>query len=252
MDSGLYAAYTGLAARMQALDSAANNLANAGTTGYRAQRDYFSGVLAGGVDQDGSAEASQVGQSVNGFGVLGGDLLDMGQGQLTATGNPLDFALQGQGFFAIQTANGVRYTRDGSFLRSSTGVLETSQGEPVLDANQKSITIPTGTIHVGPDGSISVATADGSSIVGKVGVFDFSDRRALIAEGANRFAADGVKPTAGSATVVQGSVEGSNEDAIHGTMQMVLIQRQAEMMQKALSVFDNSFDKIAAEDLPRV
>jgi len=51
---------------------------------------------------------------------------------------------------------------------------------------------------------------------------------------------------------VQGSVEGSNEDAIHGTMQMVLVQRQAEMMQKALSVFDNSFDKIAAEDLPRV
>ena len=118
MDSGLYAAYTGLLARTQALDTAANNLANAGTTGFRAQRDYFSGVLAGGIDQDASADASQVGQSVNGFGVLGGNLLDMGQGQLTTTGNPLDLALQGQGFFAIQTANGVRYTRDGSFLRS--------------------------------------------------------------------------------------------------------------------------------------
>jgi flagellar basal-body rod protein FlgF/flagellar basal-body rod protein FlgG len=204
------------------------------------------------MDQDASAGASQVGQSVNGFGILGGDLLDMGQGQLATTGNPLDFALQGQGFFAIQTKNGIRYTRDGAFLRSSTGVLETGQGEPVLDINQKAITIPTGEVHVGPEGNISVTTPDGTALVGQVGVFDFADRSALIAEGTNRFAADGVKPVASDATVVQGSVEGSNEDAIHGTMQLVLVQRQAEMMQKALSVFDNSFDKVAAEDLPRV
>ncbi|HZY73831.1 MAG TPA: flagellar hook basal-body protein [Edaphobacter sp.] len=252
MDSGLYAAYTGLLARTQALDTAANNLANAGTNGFRAQRDYFSGVLAGGMDQDASAGASQVGQSVNDFGILGGDLLDMGQGQLTATGNPLDFALQGQGFFAIQTKNGIRYTRDGAFLRSTAGVLETAQGEPVLDINRKTITIPTGEVHVGPDGNISVTTSDGTALVGQIGVFDFADRSVLIAEGTNRFAADGVKPVAGDAAVIEGSVEGSNEDAIHGTMQLILVQRQAEMMQKALSVFDNSFDKVAAEDLPRV
>jgi flagellar basal-body rod protein FlgF len=105
---------------------------------------------------------------------------------------------------------------------------------------------------VGPDGNISVTTPDGTALVGQVGVFDFADRSALLAEGTNRFAADGVKPVASNATVVQGSVEGSNEDAIHGTMQLVLVQRQAEMMQKALSVFDNSFDKVAAEDLPRL
>ncbi len=106
------------------------------------QHDYFSGVLAGGIDQD-PETASQVGQSVNGFGVLGGNRLDLGQGEIRATGNPLDLALEGQGFFAIQTRNGVRYTRDGAFSRSSTGVLQTTQGEPVLDANQKPITIPT-------------------------------------------------------------------------------------------------------------
>ncbi len=61
-----------------------------------------------------------------------------------------------------------------------------------------------------------------------------------------------LKPVASDATVVQGSVEGSNEDAIHGTMQLVLVQRQAGMMQNALRVFDTSFDKVAAEDLPRV
>src|ERR1700723_4157501 len=122
MDSGVYAAYTGLLARTQALDTAANNLANAGTTGFRAQRDYFSGVLAGGVDQD-PETASQVGQSVNGFGVLGGNRLDLGQGEIKATGNPLDLALNGQGFFAIRSYNGVRIPRDGASAGCSTGVL---------------------------------------------------------------------------------------------------------------------------------
>lgn len=251
MDSGLYAAYTGLLARTQALDIAANNLANAGTNGFRAQRDYFSGILTGSLDQD-PATASQVGQSVNGFGVLGGNMLDLGQGQLATTGNPLDLALQGQGFFAIQTAIGIRYTRDGTFTRSSTGVLQTSHGEPVLDSNRKSITIPTGEVHISGDGTISVATSAGSAIVGQVGVFDFTDKTALTAEGINRFTADGVNPVAANAAIEQGAVEGANQDAVHGTMQMVLVQRQAEMMQKALSVFNTDFDKTAAEDLPRV
>jgi flagellar basal-body rod protein FlgF len=251
MDSGLYAAYTGLLARTQALDTAANNLANAGTTGFRAQRDYFSSVLAGGIDQD-PETTSQVGQSVNGFGVLGGSSFDLGQGEIKTTGNPLDLALKGQGFFAIQTSNGILYTRDGVFSRSSTGVLQTAQGEPVLDTNLKPITIPTGSIYVSPDASISVSTADGNVIVGRVGTFDFANKSALTAEGANRFSANGAKPIPTSASVEQGSVEGANEDAIYGTMQLVLVQRQAEMMQKALSVFNNDFDKTASEDLPRV
>src|SRR6202040_2587683 len=200
MDSGLYAAYTGLLARTQALDTAANNLANAGTNGFRAQRDYFSGVLAGGLDQD-PETASQVGQSVNGFGVLGGNRLDLGQGELKATGNPLDLALEGQGFFAIQTSNGIRYTRDGAFSRSPKGVLQTSQAEPVLDANLKPITIPTGNIYVSPDGSISVSTADGSMIVGRVGAFDFPEKSVLTAEGANHFSANGAKPIPASALI---------------------------------------------------
>jgi flagellar basal-body rod protein FlgF len=251
MDSGIYAAYTGLLARTQALDIAANNLANAGTAGFRAQRDYFSGVLAGSVDKD-PETASQVGQSVNGFGVLGGNRLDLGQGEIRATGNPLDLALEGQGFFAIKTTNGIRYTRDGAFSRSATGVLQTAQGEPVLDPNQKPITVPTGTIYVSPDGSISVSTSDGSVIVGRVGAFDFTEKSVLTAEGANRFSATGAKTVPASASIEQGSLEGANEDAVHGTMQLVLVQRQAEMMQKALSVFNNDFDKTASEDLPRV
>lgn len=251
MDSGLYAAYTGLMARTQALDTTANNVANAGTNGFRAQRDYFRSALVDGLNPDSLAE-SQVGDTVNDFGILGGNHLDLGQGQLQSTGNPLDLAIQGTGFFAIQTTQGIQYTRDGAFTRSSTGVLESSQGEPVLDQNQQAITIPTGDIHIAPDGSVSVSTADGSAIVGQIGVFTFSDPSSLTAEGTNRFTANGASPTIADGAIEQGSLEGANEDAIHGTMQLILVQRQAEMMQKALSVFNNDFDKTAAEDLPRV
>ena len=250
MDSGLYAVYTGLLARTQALDSAANNLANAGTVGFRAQRDYFRSVLAG-IGE--GTSPSQVGDAVNDFGVLGGNLIDQGQGAVTATGNPLDLALNGPGFFAIQTNQGVQYTRDGGFRRSDTGVLQTAQGEPVLDANGQAITIPTGDVNIGPDGSISVTTAQGSAIAGKVGVFGFPPDTALIAQGTNRFVAPaGVQPASVDGSIEQGSLEGANLDVVHGTMQLILVQRQAEMMQKALSVFNNDFDKTAAEELGRV
>jgi flagellar basal-body rod protein FlgF/flagellar basal-body rod protein FlgG len=251
MDSGIYAAYTGLLARTQALDTAANNLSNAGTSGFRAQRDFFSGVLAGGIDQS-LDTASQVGQSINGFGVLGGSRLDLGQGELKSTGNPLDLGLEGQGFFAIKTAHGIQYTRDGAFQRSSSGILQTAAGEPVLDSKQQPIMIPSGSVYVSADGSLSVSTPEGSGVVAKVGVFDFTDKSALSAVGANRFSAEGTKPMASNATIEQGTIEGANEDAVHGTMQLVLVQRQAEMMQKALSVFNNELDKTAAEDLSRV
>ncbi|HWB32385.1 MAG TPA: flagellar hook basal-body protein [Acidobacteriaceae bacterium] len=250
MDSGLYAAYTGLLARTQALDTAANNLANSGTPGFRAQRDYFSSVLTG---IDTLTEPSQVGNAINDYGVLGGNRLDESQGTITATGNPLDLALNGPGFFAVQTPQGIQYTRDGGFMRSDSGTLQTQQGEPVLDPNGQPITIPTGSINVAPDGSISVTTPDGSAIAGKVGVFTFPANATMSALGVNRFVPPaGVQATPGDSPIQQGAIEGANLDTVHGTMQLILIQRQAEMMQKALSVFNNDFDKTAAEDLGRV
>ena len=246
MDSGLYAAYTGLLARTQALDTAANNLANAGTNGFRAQRDYFQSALASGLAV--GVQGSQVGETVNSYGVLGGSLADLGQGPMVMTANPLDLALNGPGYFAVQTAQGVRYTRDGAFQLSATGQLESKAGEAVLDQGGKAITVPSGVVEVSPDGTLSVAGA----VVDKVGTFDFAQPQGLVAEGASRFAANGQVPFAAAASVKQGAVEGANEDAVHGTMQLMLIQRQAEMMQKAMTVFSNDFDKTAVEQIARV
>lgn len=245
MDSGYYSAMAGLLARTQALDTAASNLANAQTPGYRAEREYFRSVLLGD-----DAGASQLGQTVNDFGVLGGDRLNLGQGPLQQTGNPLDLAIEGQGFFEIQTQNGLRYTRDGSFQRSREGTLVTAKGEPVLSSTGQPIPVPPGEVSVGADGVLSVA----GGVVSTVGVITFAPGVQLTPEGANRYIAPaGTTPLqATDAAVHQGAIESANQDVVQGTLDLVLMQRQAEMMQKALTIFHTEFNKFASEDLARV
>lgn len=245
MDSGYYAAMTGLIARMQALDAAAANLANAQTPGYRAEREFFRSALLGPDSAD-----SQLGETMNNYGLLGGDSISAAQGSLQETGNPLDLALIGQGFFEVQTQQGPRFTRDGTFERSQKGFLVTSGGEPVLSATGQAIALPPGKISVGTDGSISVS----GGLVATVGVFTFPKDVVLSAEGANRYVPPvGTKPSlADHFAVRQGAIEGANEDVIQGTMDLMMMQRQAEMMQKALTDFHSDFNKFATEDLPRV
>jgi len=245
VDSGYYAAMAGLEARSQALDVAAANLANAHTTGYRAEREYFRAVLMGSAGTD-----SQVGEAINQYGLLGGDRLSQAQGAMEPTGNPLDLAIEGRGYFQIQTANGNRFTRDGSFHRSQQGALVTSANEPVLSESGQTILVPPGEISVGTNGVVSVA----GGAVATVGVFSFPSDVELTAEGVNRYAAPaGTKATlSGSAVVHQGALEGANQDVVTGTVELIAMQRQAEMMQRALTLFHSEFNKFASEDLPRI
>ena len=245
MDSGYYAAMTGLVARTQALDTAAANLANAQTPGYRAEREFFRSVLLGPDALD-----SQLGHTVNNYGLLGGDRLSMAQGALGETGNPLDLAIEGQGFFLIETPNGVRYTRDGSFHRAQGGQLVTQAGEPVLSAAGQPIVIPPGEVAVGADGTVSVA----GGTVAAVGVVTFPAGTELMPEGANRYVApEGAKAIpAKDASVHQGAIEAANQDVVEGSLNLIVMQRQAEMMQRALTVFHTEFNKFATEDLPKV
>ena len=245
MDSGYYAAMTGLVARNQALDIAATNLANSGTRGYRAEQEFFRSVLMGPDGMD-----SQMGRTVNNYGLLGGDRLNMAQGQIDQTGNPLDLAIEGEGFFMVQTPNGPRYTRDGSFHRTNDGRLVTATGFPVLSAGQQVIQIPPGEVSIGADGVISVA----GGIVNSVGIYTFPQGTQLTAEGNDRYVApEGVtaQPSRNGA-IHQGAIEGSNQTVVQGSMNLILMQREAEMMQKALTVFHTEFNKIACEDLPKV
>src|ERR1035437_4110195 len=120
--------------------------------GYRAEQEYFRSVLLGPDAQD-----SQLGHTVNNYGLLGGDRLNLGQGALEQTGNPLDLAIEGQGFFQVQTPNGPRFTRDGGFHRTPAGQLVTAAGDAVLSTTGQKIALPPGQVAIGADGAGSVA-----------------------------------------------------------------------------------------------
>jgi flagellar basal-body rod protein FlgF/flagellar basal-body rod protein FlgG len=128
VDSGFYAACAGLRAQSQALEVAGHNLANLNTAGFRGQQTTFQSLIA----VSGPTVPNVLNLATNNFGVLEGTRLDMTAGNLQATGNPLDVGIEGSGFFAIQTARGIRYTRNGSFQVSSSGYLVTAAGDLVL------------------------------------------------------------------------------------------------------------------------
>ena len=196
------------------------------------------------------AADSQLGATVNNYGLLGGDRLSMAQGALEPTGNPLDLAIEGQGFFMVQTPNGPRYTRDGGFHRAQSGQLVTQAGEPVLSAVGQPILIPPGEVTVGADGAVSVA----GGVVAQVGVFRFLPGPSLLRRARTvTWRRQGARPLpATDASIHQGALEAANQDVVEGSLDLVMMQRQAEMMQRALTVFHTEFNKFATEDLPKI
>jgi flagellar basal-body rod protein FlgF len=244
MNSGYYAAATAMVARTQALDMIANNMANSNTAGFRAEHTLFSSVLA----DTGSGSDTELNQAINNYGVLGGSGLDLAQGALQKTGNDLDLAIEGSGFFVVQTKNGPMYTRNGSFQVSTTGQLMTSAGDPVM-GNTGPITLVPGPASISPDGTIS----SNGAVEGQIKLVDFPPGTPLKSEGATYYSAP-----AGSATVAtnysvqQGALESSNVNPVTSMVALISAQRSAEMMQKEFSMFSNEMDKTAAQDLPKV
>jgi flagellar basal-body rod protein FlgF len=244
MDSGYYAACAGLAAQTQALELVANNLANLGTSGYRGEQATFRSLVAGG----GVVQWNPLNAAVNDFGVLGGSHLDLTPGSLAATGNPLDMGVAGPGFLVVQSAEGAVYTRNGGFHTTPTGQLMTSEGDAVL-GEQGPITLPNGAVAVSADGTISV---DGA-VVAKLRVAEFAPNTNLRALGNALYAApDGSELPAASSSIRQSMLENSNVSPVEGVVQLISIQRNAEMLQRALTVFDSQFNQTAVQDLPKV
>ena len=244
MDSGYYAACAGLAAQSQALELVANNLANLGTAGYRGQQATFRSLLAGG----GSIARNPLNAAVNDYGVLGGSRIDLASGSLAATGNPLDLGVAGAGFFVVQSGGRAVYTRNGGFHLTPAGQLVTTAGELVI-GEQGPITLPSGSVAVSADGTISV---DGV-VAARLRIAEFAPDTSLQAAGnATYTAPDGAALPAASSSIRQGMIEQSNVSPTESVVQLITIQRAADMMQRALTVFDSQFNQTAAQDLPRV
>ncbi len=245
MDSGFYAACTALMARSQTLDLIANNLANVSTPGYRAQHDSFSSLFATAT----GAPLSGLNLAVNDYSVLGNSQLDLSQGSLERTGNDLDLGIQGAGFFAVQTANGQMFTRDGNFHVSAKGELVTSAGDTVLGTDNRPIPIVGAPVSVAPDGTISVNGA----LAGQLKVVNFPAGTPLQSVGKTYYSApDKTAIPAAQASIQQGMLESSNVNPVASSIELITVQRYAELMQRALTMFHTEMNQVATQDLPRV
>ena len=245
MDSGFYSAFTGLAARMQSLDLVANNLANVNTVGYKGEKEFYSAFTA----SLKNTRLSAVNQAINDFGVLGGSHLDLTAGSLDSTGNDTDMAVDGAGFLSVQTKAGVRYTRNGNFSLNPQRQLVDSQGDPVL-GQQGPIQIPSGNkLTISSDGTVSM---DGA-IVDRLKIVDFAPGTPITPEGNTNFVAPaGTDQPDTDSQVRQGMLEASNSNPISGAIALIDLQRNAELMQRALSIFNTDFNQTAVQELPKV
>jgi len=203
----------------RALNITANNIANQNTAGFKAEQSSFREYLLEAQPGTGSLANTQNVSLV----VDPDSITDFSQGALVQTHAALDFAISGAGFFAVETNNGIRYTRDGHFGISSFGELVTRNGDVVLDDNNTPILFD-------PQGDTPVLSPEGelqqnSAFIARLGVFTFEDPQSLRREGNNLFvsAIEGVsKP---SANIQQGVVESANVQAIAGITQMIDISR---------------------------
>jgi flagellar basal-body rod protein FlgF len=251
VDSGFYATCAGLRAQSQALEVAAHNLANLNTAGFRGQQTTFQSLVA----TSRPTVPNVLNLATNNFGVLEGTHLDLTAGNLAATGNPLDVGIEGSGFFAIQTALGTRYTRNGSFQVSSSGQLVTAAGDLVLGnltptgKDKAGITVPAGVISIASDGTLSVNGA----VAGSIQLVEFAPGTRLTSEGATLIAApEGSAKPAQQSALKQGALESSNVNSITSVVTLIGVQRQAEMLQRCMSLFDTEFNRIASTDLAKV
>ena len=251
MEPALWAAKTGLDAQQTQMTVTANNLANVATNGFKRSRAVFDDLLYQNATQVGAA-TSQTTLSPTGLQLGTGVRVvsterNYTQGSLDNTGNSLDMAIQGRGFFQVLQPDGtMAYTRDGSFQLNAQGQLVNSTGYPL----QPAITIPTGaqSVTIGSDGVVSVLVPGNSSptTVGTIQLADFINPAGLQTVGGNlavESAASG-SPTTGNpglnglGTVVQGSVEASNVNVVEEMVNMIETQRAYEMNSKAVQTTD--------------
>ncbi|HBS49937.1 MAG TPA: flagellar basal-body rod protein FlgF [Rhodobacteraceae bacterium] len=226
METATYAILSRQSGLLREMRIVANNVANAATTGYREGQLVFSEMVQ---DTRHGASVSMARARIQ--------TTSTAQGALTQTAGPLDMAIEGDGFFMVETPDGERLTRAGSFALSTNGDLVTPAGHLVLGPGGAPLFLPpmAATIHVGPDGTLS---ADGQPM-GQIGVFQPTNPAALVREDGVLFRADDGADPILTPRVLQGFLEGSNVNAISQVARMVEIQRAYELGQSFLEREDD-------------
>jgi len=249
MMRALYTSATGMNAQQLNMDVIANNLANVNTAGFKHSRADFQDLLYQEMRPAGTTVAqgaqSPTGLEV-GLGVKPGATETMfQQGTFQETGNNLDVAIEGQGFYKVLLPDGTPgYTRDGSFKRDSQGKMVNSDGFAV----QPEITIPADAadVSIGKDGTVSVNRGKGPEEIGKISLTRFANPAGLAHLGGNNFretaasgtGTDGVAGQEGFGTLAQGTLEMSNVQIVQEMVNMITAQRAYEVNSKAIQTAD--------------
>ena len=245
MNSGMYAAVSGSLAAMQRLDMISNNLANVNTPGYKKDKMSFEGMLAG------TASPLTVPQGTTADPIMQKEniYIDYAGGPTSQSGNTLDLALDGDGFFAVTTPEGTAYTRQGNFRTSVDGTLVTADGFAVQGTGGASILIQGSRVEIDAKGGVTV---DGTQ-VGEIAVMDFEKPYSLTKIGSAMFVATDshITPKAGKAQIQQGYIEGSNVESISEMVQLIETNRYFEACSKVIKGFDDMATK-AANELGRI
>lgn len=245
MIRSIYQAASALMAQMTRQLTISHNLSNVSTPGYKQQISPVTDFRDMLLNRIGDGQVSPVG-SLSTAVRPDETTVDLSQGALVETGNPLDLALAGDGFFAIQAPDGVQYTRDGTFHLDAARQLVTSDGLPVLGENGP-LTLPDGEILVDADGTIRV----NGQVAGRLQLISFPADADITPVGDNRFQIEGAGQPSPTAGVSQGFLEHSNVDLNQTVVDMMGAARSYALAQRMLQVSDQSLS-LAVNDIGRV
>jgi flagellar basal-body rod protein FlgG len=257
----LHTAATGMAAQELSVQVISNNIANLRTTGFKRQTASFQDLIYEHIRRVGAQASDQgtilpVGIDIGGGVKTVGTPRQMTQGTLSQTGNDLDLAITGEGFFKILMPDGTfQYTRDGTFQMDATGRIVNAQGNPV----QPTITIPQNSsgLTVNAQGQVSVTqvgSPNTSTIVGQIGLTRFINKGGLQPVGNNNFTdtpssgppQDGLATAEGFGTINEGSLEQANVDVVSEMSDLIAAQRAYEMNAKVITAADQMLQSTTA------
>jgi len=239
MSGGMYLAAAGAVVQQMRLNTLANNVANIDTIGFKGERTVFQ-VAGEAADPQAETEPDGI-QPISPYAPPFHTLVDFSQGAVKPTGNPLDVAINGDGFFTIQTPSGREYTRQGSFRIGEEGTLMTPDGYPVLGEGGE-ITLEAGTVEIDSQGTVYV---NGDEI-DQLQIVDFENRYDLQKVGNGRFAApEGAQTTQRPeiTSLNQGYLEQANVNAVRAMTEMIETSRAFTAYQKVIQTADDATQK---------
>lgn len=242
MIKGIYTAASAMLVNKERMQTVSNNLSNVNTSGFKKKetlQNSFSELLLSRIDQPTKDVVGSVGGGVENYG----EYTNHTSGDIKHSGNPFDLAINGNGFFALNTPGGVRYSRNGNFVLNNNNQLVDNHGNFVLGEN--------GPIQLNPEEKITISdngeVFQGDTQIDTIQLVDFDDYTNLNLIGNNLFEAEGEQPQGSEAELKQGYLENSNVNVVKEMVKMIEVTRAYETNQKVIQTMDSTLDKSVNE-----